>query len=164
MIDADRSLSEAAEPCARLTSAFLPVRDNGKIVGVVTDRDITITGHGGGHGSQHHAGWVRDDFGLRVLRGRRPGSTVAHIMKEKQLKRVMVLNQQKTLAGVISLGDIANRVGDEDLSAGRSEHVSEPGTSTCTGRHRLAQGNGYTGRRWISPPFARRLTLPAAWS
>ena len=34
-------------------------------------------------------------------------------MQDNQLKRVMALNSQRMLVGIISMGDIANRVGDE---------------------------------------------------
>ncbi|MCW5983436.1 MAG: CBS domain-containing protein [Bryobacteraceae bacterium] len=126
VVDADHSISEAADRMRSVDIGFLPVREGGRIVGVVTDRDITIRGTASGYDPSTTAvssvmtadyEYVLEDDSI---------DEVARVMREKQLKRVMVLDSQKALAGVISLGDLANRVGDDSLSGDILERVTEP--------------------------------------
>jgi len=48
------------------------------------------------------------------------------LMERNQIRRLVVLNRDMRLVGIISLGDLAVKVGDEGLSAGALEQVSEP--------------------------------------
>jgi predicted transcriptional regulator len=50
----------------------------------------------------------------------------ARMMKENQIRRILVLNRDRRLVGIISLGDLAVEVGDEHLSGKTLEEVSEP--------------------------------------
>lgn len=47
-------------------------------------------------------------------------------MKEKQIRRVPVVNRQKHLVGIVSLGDVAVRGDDDNLSADAVERLSIP--------------------------------------
>jgi len=47
-------------------------------------------------------------------------------MKEKQIRRLVVLTRDKKLAGIVSLGDLAVETGDEHLAGKTLEHVSQP--------------------------------------
>ena len=126
MVDANMSLSDAADRMRAADVGFLPIHEAGRIVGVVTDRDITIRGTAAGFDPRttavatvmttDYASCLEDDAVEEVGR----------VMQDKQVKRVMVLNAQRMLVGVISLGDIANRTGDENLSSEVLERVSEP--------------------------------------
>jgi CBS domain-containing protein len=129
LVDANVSLSEAADRMRAADVGFLPVQEAGRIVGVVTDRDITIRGTAAGFDPRttavstvmtaDYASCLEDDT----------VEDVGRVLQDNQLKRVMVLNAQRTLVGVISLGDIANRVGDENLASDVLERVSEPATT-----------------------------------
>ena len=128
-VEGNASLSDAATRMRGSDIGFLPVQEAGRIVGVVTDRDITIRGTAAGFDPRttavatvmtaDYASCLDDD----------PIEEVARIMQDDQLKRVMVLNSQRMLVGIISMGDIANRVGDENLSSDVLERVSEPANS-----------------------------------
>jgi CBS domain-containing protein len=50
----------------------------------------------------------------------------ARLMKENQIRRLVVLNRDKRLVGIISLGDLAVETGDEQLTGETLERVSEP--------------------------------------
>ena len=54
---------------------------------------------------------------------------VAKKMEEKQVRRLPVLNREKRLVGIVSLGDLAVRTGKEKLAGEVLERVSEPGHS-----------------------------------
>ena len=47
-------------------------------------------------------------------------------MQEKQIRRLPVLSRDKRLVGIVSLGDLAVKTGDEDIASEALEEVSEP--------------------------------------
>jgi len=47
-------------------------------------------------------------------------------MEEKQVRRLVVLNHDKRLVGIVSLGDLAVETGDEELAGAALEAVSQP--------------------------------------
>jgi hypothetical protein len=51
---------------------------------------------------------------------------VARLMQEKQIRRVLVLNRNQQLVGVVSLGDLAAETGNEKLAGETLERVSDP--------------------------------------
>jgi len=53
-------------------------------------------------------------------------SEAVTIMKQKQIRRLVVLDGAKRLAGIVSLGDLAVRTGDDEMSGEALEQVSEP--------------------------------------
>jgi CBS-domain-containing membrane protein len=50
----------------------------------------------------------------------------ARMMQENQIRRVLILDRDRRLVGIVSLGDLAVEVGDEHLSGKTLEEVSEP--------------------------------------
>jgi len=51
----------------------------------------------------------------------------AKLMKEKQIRRLPVLNRDKRLVGIVSLGDLAVQTGDDKMAGDTLEKVSQPG-------------------------------------
>jgi CBS-domain-containing membrane protein len=50
----------------------------------------------------------------------------ARLMEQKQVRRLVVLNRDKRMIGIVSLGDLAVETGDEQLVGSALEGVSEP--------------------------------------
>jgi predicted transcriptional regulator len=50
----------------------------------------------------------------------------AQIMEEKQIRRLVVLNRNKRMVGIVSLGDLAVAANDENLAGEALECISEP--------------------------------------
>ena len=50
----------------------------------------------------------------------------ARLMREKQVRRLVVLDRDKRLAGIVSLGDLAVETGDDKLAGETLECVSQP--------------------------------------
>jgi CBS domain-containing protein len=50
----------------------------------------------------------------------------AHLMEKNQIRRLAVLNRDKRLVGIVSLGDLAVKAGNDKMSGEVLEHVSEP--------------------------------------
>ncbi len=86
---------------------MLPVGDGDRLVGMITDRDIAIRGVA--EGKDPNTATVRDIMSTKVLYCYDDDDTtaVAKNMGENRVRRLPVLNREKRLVGIISLGDIA---------------------------------------------------------
>jgi len=121
------SLARAAERMKELNVGALPVcGDNDRLVGMITDRDITVRGTAGG--CDPSATRVQDVMTPEVLYCFEDDllSGAARKMEENQIRRLVVLNRDRRLVGIVSLGDLAVKGGEEDLSHEALEGVSEP--------------------------------------
>jgi CBS domain-containing protein len=125
MVRPDQSIVDAAKMMAQSDCGVLPVQDGDRLIGMITDRDIVTRAVAKGRDGQCHVQDVMtkdvkycfDDEDL---------SEVAHNMADIQVRRLAVLNRDKRLVGILSLGDIANRDGTQAAEAlcGVSEHAS----------------------------------------
>src|SRR4051794_15247862 len=106
-IGADASLQEAAAKMKSLDIGPLPVCDNDRLVGMVTDRDITVRATA--EGESPTAIRVRDIMTPEVAYCFEHDlvEDAARVMKKKQVRRLVVLNSDKRLVGIVSLGDLA---------------------------------------------------------
>src|SRR5262249_22961668 len=100
----DASLQEAAKRMKALNVGALPVCDNDRLVGMITDRDMTVRGTA--EAGNARMGTVRDVMTPGVIYCFEDDlvSEVARLMEEKQVRRLPVLNRSKWLVGIISLG------------------------------------------------------------
>jgi CBS domain-containing protein len=127
-IGPDSPLQEAAERMKALDVGPLPVCDGHRLVGMITDRDITVRavaqGFGGAMGS------VRDVMTPDVVSCFEDQDVreAARLMQEHRVRRLVVLNRDKRLVGIVSLGDLAVATGDDTLAGETVEKVSEPAT------------------------------------
>ena len=123
----DIILQDAAQRMRDLDVGPLPVcGENDRLVGMLTDRDIAIRAVAEGRDPRTTP--VRDAMTLEVVYcfENQDVAEAAKLMEDKQLRRLVVLNDQKRLTGILSLGDLAVRNRDEQLSAEALEGVSEP--------------------------------------
>lgn len=122
----DTTLQEAAQRMRDRDVGPLPVCENDRLVGILTDRDISVRAVAEG----------RDPRATEVREAMTPGidycfededvSEAARIMKAKQIRRLAVLNRDKRLVGIVSLGDLAVKRGDEEQAGEALERISEP--------------------------------------
>lgn len=116
--------------CARkmrdLNVGAIPVCDGDRLQGMVTDRDLAIRGLAEGLNPKKtrvaevmsaDVAWCYED---------QEASDAAAIMREKQIRRLPVLDRQKRLVGIVSLGDLSVKTGDRALAGDTVEAVSEP--------------------------------------
>lgn len=96
----------------------LPVGENDKLIGMVTDRDFVIRLLA--DDKDVRSATVRDAMSEKLLYCREDQSIedVARNMGENQVRRLPVVNSQKQLVGIVSLGDIARR--GSERSAGEA--------------------------------------------
>ena len=125
-VSRDTPLTDAARLMRDSDVGPLPVSDEGRLVGVLTDRDITIRAVASG----------KDPRSTRVDEVMTPEvvccldtddvERAAEMMQSAQLRRLLVVSDSGRLAGIVSLGDIAVRAGNDALSGETLQHVSEP--------------------------------------
>ena len=121
------SIGHAARRMGELDVGALPVcGENDKLVGMITDRDITIRATAGSRDPESTP--VRDIMTPQIVCcfEDQDVTEAIHLMEEKQVRRLVVLNNENRLVGILSLGDVAVRLHDDRLSGEALERVSEP--------------------------------------
>ena len=102
----DDTLEQAAKAMAGIDVGVLPVGENDRLVGMITDRDIAIRGIANGKGPKAKIRDVMSDEVLYCFEDQELDE-VTHNMGHQQIRRLPVLNRDKRLVGIIALGDIA---------------------------------------------------------
>lgn len=120
----EASIREAARTMREIDAGFLPVGENDRLVGMITDRDITTRAVAEGMGPDAP---VRDVMSPQVHYCYEDDSVeqVAAQMSERQLRRMPVLNRNKRVVGVVSLGDVSRAAAPTE-SGDALRHISEP--------------------------------------
>jgi CBS domain-containing protein len=130
------SLREAGEVMQRDDIGFLPVRDGGQLVGVVTDRDLITRG-------ATHDGSL-DDLTVKdvmtpqahAVRANLPLAGAARAMKLKGVRRLLVIDDTQQLVGVVSVGDLAERGAEHGLASKVLAHLAtSPPSRQPSGAH-----------------------------
>ena len=124
-IGPDASLQDAAKVMLARDLGFLPVQEDGKVVGVVTDRDIAIRGVAAGMDSKTstvHDVMTREVFSCGVDDS---VEDACAMMEDEQVRRLVVLDNDDELVGIVALADIALQTG-AGQSAEVLKRVSEP--------------------------------------
>ncbi len=104
----DQTICEAAKMMAECDAGALPVRgDNDRLVGVITDRDIAIRAVAQGKSPQTP---VREVMSAEVLYcfENEDAEHVARNMGNNKVRRLPVLNSDKRLVGIVSIGDLSS--------------------------------------------------------
>ena len=116
----------------------LPVAENDRLVGVVTDRDIVLRAvTEGGDIDRVSARQVMSSEVLYCFADE-PVADVLKNMGDNQVRRLPVLNRDKRLVGIVSLGDLSRAATVQSGSA--LKEISEPTTpDSATSRHHPAQ-------------------------
>jgi CBS domain-containing protein len=126
VISGDASLKEAATKMKTIDVGFIPVCDGDRLKGILTDRDITIraTADGRDPTKTKVADVMSTDIAY-CLEDQELDEAVS-LMEARQIRRLPVLNLDKRLVGIVSLGDIAVHAGDRDMAGETLEEISQP--------------------------------------
>ncbi|ALJ39403.1 MULTISPECIES: CBS domain-containing protein [Azospirillum] len=121
----DDTIQKAAQMMKDVDTGMLPVGENDQLVGMITDRDITIRATAEGKGVDCK---VRDVMtgGVCYVFEDETTEDASRNMSNLQVRRLPVVNRDKRLVGIVSLGDLAveNRAADE--AQGALSNVSKP--------------------------------------
>ncbi|MFZ5718895.1 MAG: CBS domain-containing protein [Pseudomonadota bacterium] len=117
------TIAEVARTMADVESGVVPITDDGKVVGLITDRDIVLRVVAGGMSLDTPVSTVMTEE-VESCREDENVADAAARMGDRQIRRLVVLNDQGRLTGIVSLGDIALDYGAKQV--GRTlEEISE---------------------------------------
>lgn len=131
IVQPDQSIREAAQFMLRADAGSMPVGDGDKLVGMITDRDIAVRAVADGRGPDTPVREVMSDELLYVFEDQSVDE-VAENMGEQQVRRFPVVNREKRLVGIVSLGDISRN--EQDAAEQALEQITEPGGQHSQGR------------------------------
>jgi len=125
LLSPDQTIREAASLMADIDVGSLPVGENDRLVGMITDRDIVIRAVAQGKSPDTKVAEVMSKEMLYCSETDEIDA-VARNMAKAQVRRLPVINADKRLVGIVSLGDLARN--DDPTTIGRTvSRVSEPG-------------------------------------
>src|SRR5262245_42280775 len=123
----ETTLQEAARKMRDLDVGPLPVcGDDDRLAGMLTDRDIAIRAVA--EGKDPRTTTVREAMSENIVYGFEDQEIgdAARVMEEKQIRRLVVLDHDKRLTGIVSLGDLAVDAGDRSKAGEILQEVSQP--------------------------------------
>jgi CBS domain-containing protein len=122
----DDSLMDAAARMEELDVGMLPVCDGERLVGMLTDRDITMRSTAAG--TSPGTARVQQAMTADVVYcfEDQDVSEATRLMQDKQIRRLAVLDRNKRLVGVVSLGDLATKQDNQAQKAQTLETISQP--------------------------------------
>ncbi|RZL37476.1 MAG: CBS domain-containing protein [Rubrivivax sp.] len=108
-IQPQESLRRAAQRMQELDVGALPVCDGERLLGMLTDRDITVRGIADGLDPDQSC--VSDIMspGVDTLTEDQDSADAKRLMGERQVRRLPVVDADRRLVGIVSLGDLAVR-------------------------------------------------------
>ena len=129
VVSPTETIRNAAQTMKEIDAGFLPVGENDRLVGMITDRDIAVRGVAEGRSLDTP---VREVMSADVhyIFADESVEHAASRMGELQVRRLPVLNRDKRLVGIISLGDVSRSDGATDDSGAALKEITQPG-----GRH-----------------------------
>lgn len=122
----DSTLRQVAEQMKSLDVGMMPVCDGDRVLGALTDRDMVIRAVAAG----------KDPATTRAADVMTPDVTycyedddvkdAAKKMQNEQIRRLIVLDKNKRLVGIVALGDLAVDMGNDKEVSQTLEKISEP--------------------------------------
>lgn len=123
VVEPDASVRHAAAMMDELNVGAIPVCNGRKLVGMITDRDMAVRGLAAGLGPDAKVSdvmtaevrWCQEDDAI---------ADVERTMSTMQIRRIPIVDRDKNLVGIISLGDLAT---DQAPGTGQTlRQISEP--------------------------------------
>lgn len=124
-IDPESPLVAAAKQMRELNVGALPICENDRLVGMVTDRDLALRGVGEALDPRSTPIRAVMTPGIIYIFEDQDVEEAARLMEVKQIRRLPVLNREKRLVGIVSLGDLAVEAG-MTLSGEALQEISQP--------------------------------------
>jgi len=122
----DTTIVDVAKRMRDLDVGSLPVTDGSRLLGIVTDRDLSVRATAAARDPNAtkvrevmspELAWIFDD---------EPADAAARVMRERQIRRLPVLDRSDRLVGVVALADLATDLGDDRLKGATLEEISQP--------------------------------------
>lgn len=113
----NETIRQAALIMAEIDAGVVPVGENDRLVGMLTDRDIAIRAVAQGMGPETRIGDVMSGD-VKYCFDDEDSDEVCRNLGDQQIRRIPVVSRDKRLVGILSLGDLA--AGSTNGSAGEA--------------------------------------------
>jgi CBS domain-containing protein len=125
IISPDGTIQEAAKLMLAGNFGMLPVGENDRMIGSISDRDIVIRAVAEGKGANTK---VRDIMSEGIFWAYENDSVAdaAKLMADHQVRRVPIVNVDKRLVGIVALGDFAVERADIKVAGEALAEISQP--------------------------------------
>lgn len=125
VINVNQTIKEAAQLMKKGNFGMLPVEENDRMIGAISDRDIAIRAIAEGKDASTK---VRDVMSEGIYWSFEDDSVedAAKIMSEHQIRRLPIVNADKRLVGILALGDFAVESADIDTAGEALSEISKP--------------------------------------
>lgn len=124
VISPEDTIQQAARLMARIDAGALPVANEERLLGMITDRDIAIRAVGEGFGPDCLVAEIMTPEVLYCFDDQETGQVLDN-MADVQVRRLPVVDHDKHLVGIVSLGDLDR---DEPAGAGHAmKGINQPG-------------------------------------
>jgi CBS domain-containing protein len=125
VINPDMTIGEAARKMRDGNFGMMPVGEDDRMIGTISDRDIAIRAVAAGKDADTKVrevmsagvAWVYEDESV---------AQAAKIMSERQVRRLPVVDRDKRLVGIVALGDIAVEKSEIRPAAKALSNISRP--------------------------------------
>ena len=125
VVGPEQTIEEAARQMSTGDFGMLPVGENDRLIGAISDRDIAINAvaRGKGPGTRvrevmtEGVVWAYEDCSI---------DEAAELMSKHQIRRLPVVNKDKRLVGIVALGDFAVESSDIDAAGEALSEISKP--------------------------------------
>jgi CBS domain-containing protein len=126
IISPETTLREAAQKMRDLDVGSLPICDGERLKGMLTDRDITIRATAEGRNPDTTQAIDVMTAAIIYCYEDQDVAEAAQVMEKKQIRRLPIVDRNKKLVGIVSLGDLAVDTGKERLAGEALTEISRP--------------------------------------
>jgi CBS domain-containing protein len=124
-INESDTVAQAARKMKELNVGIMPVFNNNQLVGLLTDRDIAIRSAAEGHNPESTKVGEIMTKDVVACHEDEDVNEALKIMEHKQIRRLIVRDEQNQVVGILSLGDLAVSMSEASVG-GTLREVSEP--------------------------------------
>ena len=125
VISPDATIREAAQQMLKGNFGMMPVGENDKMIGSISNRDITIRAVADGKDTDTKVREVMSE-GIYWAFENDSVAGAAKIMSEHQIRRLPIVNAEKRLVGIVALGDFAVDSADIAVAGEALSVISQP--------------------------------------
>lgn len=118
-------VSDIAQKMRDLDIGAIPIGENDRLIGMVTDRDIACRGVANGKDCTKLTARDVMSRGIFYCNDVEELEDALRVMEQKQVRRLPVINDKKRMVGMLSLGDVAHATSHElsgEVTAAVSGH------------------------------------------
>lgn len=120
------TVRKVAQVMAHVETGAVPIVENGKVVGLVTDRDIVLRVVAEGRSFDSPISEAMSEGDVQSVREDDILADATAKMASHQIRRLVVLNEAGKLTGILSLGDVAKDYGAKQVGKTLEEISAEP--------------------------------------